>query len=122
MSTKLFFAIVLTSILFSSCGSGPESVREIRDTCVVAYNQGGQYVFNKAIVWTHVGRKFKSDSGLDAEMGTIQQFALRLPTIKADSIMDSVTHRLLRINDRYSPTFLPDSLTHYLHIIDTLHN
>jgi hypothetical protein len=113
---------VVVLVLFS-CNSGAKSSTNASklDTCVVAYNQNGQYTFNKAIVWTHSGRKFKSDSGLDAEIGTITQFALRLPTTKSDSIIDSTTHKLIRVKDSYSPTFLADSLSKYIHIIDTLH-
>jgi hypothetical protein len=119
MKSFLFFAVLLTSILFSSCGKAPKAIKETRDTVVCAYNQGGQYLFNKAIVWTHVGRKFKSDSGLDAEMGPVTQFALRLPTSKADSIRDSTTHSW-RVKDSYPIVFLADSLSKYIHIIDTL--
>jgi|SRR5580693_7689160 hypothetical protein len=90
------------------------------DTAIVAYNNGGQYLFNKAIVWTHMGRKFKSDSGLAAEQAQITQFSLRLPTTKADSSMDSATHKWL-VKDSYSPIFLSDSLSKYIHIIDTIH-
>jgi hypothetical protein len=58
---------------------------------------------------------------LQAEMGQITQFSLRLPTTKSDSIIDSATHRLIRVKDSYPIAFLPDSLSHYIHIIDTLH-
>jgi hypothetical protein len=107
-------------VVIFSCNSTPKQINRT-DTVIVAYNQNGQYIFNKAIVWTHMGRKFKSDSGLEAEIGVIQQFALRLPTVKSDSVVDTVTHKLIRINDQYPIVFLPDSLSHYLHIIDTLH-
>jgi hypothetical protein len=117
---KLSSLLVLGVLMFSACNSSSPHL-DRRDTAIVAYNQNGQYIFNKAIVWTHYGRKFKSDSGLDAEMGQITQFSLRLPTSKSDSIMDSTHHKLLRVNDSYPPTFLPDSLSHYIHIIDTLH-
>jgi hypothetical protein len=113
-----YFSFAFLFIAFSACNQSPK-VRETRDTCVVAYNQGGQYLFNKAIVWTHMGRKFKSDSGLEAEQGIITQFALRLPTSKTDSIRDSTTHSW-RVKDSYPIVFLADSLSKYIHIIDTL--
>jgi hypothetical protein len=119
---RYFFVFLLVSIigLISGCNSSNSSVNRL-DTFVVAYNQQGQYLFNKAVAWTHVGRKFVSDSGLQATMGPIQQFKLRLPTTKADSVIDSTTHKLLRIKDSYPVDFLPDSLSKYIHIIDTLH-
>ena len=116
------FSVIAAVLLFAfSACQHPVSRVETRDTCVVAYNQGGQYLFNKAIVWTHIGRKFKSDSGLDAEMGPVTQFALRLPTTKADSSMDNTTHSW-RVKDSYPAVFLSDSLSKYIHIIDTLHS
>src|ERR1700743_3319028 len=110
-----YLSLAVVVLVFFSCQHPAVNSSKL-DTCVVAYNQNGQYVFNKAIVWTHSGRKFKSDSGLDAEIGTITQFALRLPTSKADSIMDSTGKKLLRINDSYPPVFLADSLSKYIHI------
>jgi hypothetical protein len=112
--------LALIALSFASCGTAPK-VSSRQDTVIVAYNQGGQYLFNKAIVWTHMGRKFKSDSGLDAEQGIITQFALRLPTSKTDSIRDSTTHSW-RIKDSYPIVFLADSLSKYIHVIDTLHS
>jgi len=114
-------SVLLAAVVLFSCGSKQSHVNQT-DTVICAYNQNGQYLFNKAIVWTHTGRKFKSDSGLDAEIGVVTQYQLRLPTTKADSIIDSTTHKLIRIKDSYSGVFLPDSLSHYIHIIDTLHS
>jgi hypothetical protein len=117
---KSFFPVLaLIALSFASCGTAPK-VSSRQDTVIVAYNQGGQYLFNKAIVWTHMARKFKNDSGLEAEQGIITQFALRLPTSKTDSIRDSTTHSW-RVKDSYPIVFLADSLSKYIHIIDTLH-
>jgi hypothetical protein len=91
------------------------------DTAIVAYNQNGQYIFNKAIVWTHMGYRLLSDSTPGTKYEAITQFALRLPTSKGDSVIDSVNHKLIRVKDSYPISFLPDSLSKYIHIIDTLH-
>lgn len=115
---KHLLLLVVAGIVWG-CGAGPKSVNRI-DTGVVGYNQQGQYLFNKAIWWTHIGRKFKNDSGLEAEMGQITQFKLRLPTSRADSTRDTLTHKWI-IKDSYPVDFLPDSLSKYIHIIDTLH-
>ena len=117
-----YLSLAVVVLVLFSCNSGAKSTnRDTKDTVVVAYNQNGQYLFNKAVVWTHSGRKFKSDSGLEAEIGTVTQFKLRLPTSKSDSIMDSTGKKLLRVNDSYPPVFLADSLSKYIHIIDTIH-
>jgi hypothetical protein len=117
---KYLALFLLATVVNYSCNSGPKPTNTT-DTCIVAYNQNGQYLFNKALVWTHMGRKFVSDSGLQAEMGQITQFALRLPTTKSDSIMDSTGKKLIRVKDSYPQVYLPDSLSKYIHIIDTLH-
>jgi hypothetical protein len=111
---------IFASILNYSCGNTPKNINRL-DTVVVAYNQAGQYTFNKAIVWTHIDRRFKNAKDLDAVMTEVQQFAIRLPTSKADSSMDSTTHKWI-VKDSYPIVFLPDSLSKYLHVIDTLHS
>ena len=117
MKQFLGLAIVLTVF---GCHSTPPNAVDHRDTVIVAYNSGG-WTFNKAIAWTHTQRTWVGDSGLDAKMEVVTQFALRLKPLKGDSIIDSATHRLLRVTERYQPTFLPDTLSHYIHILDTLH-
>lgn len=119
---RKFSVVALLFITFSSCQNSTVHVKEKIDTVVVAYIENGHWRFNKAIAWTHLGRTFVSDSGLEAKEGPVTQMRLLLPSMKSDSMMDSVKHLLISITERYQPLFLSDTLTHYLHILDTLHS
>lgn len=117
---SLSLVLVVLVVLFG-CGSTANSKLNRTDTLVCAYVENGNWRFNTAKVWTHMGRKFKDDSTLAAETGLIQQISLQVPPVKADSIMDTVSHKLLKIIPRYASP-LPDSLNHYVHLLDTLHH
>jgi hypothetical protein len=113
-------AIIIVGVVVNIHKSSSQKIGNHFDTCIVAYNQNGAWIFNKAIAWTHMGYKLLSDSTPGTKYQAITQFALRLPTSKTDSVTDSTSHKLLRIKDSYPVAFLPDSLSHYIHILDTL--
>ena len=117
---KLFSLIFISLIALSSCQNDRNASVNETDTCVVAYIDQGSWRFNTAQIWAKTDRKWAKDSGLDAEMAVVRQIRLQLTPVKSDSIMDSVKHSLLKVIPRYGLP-LPDSLTHYIHILDTLH-
>ena len=115
LSFTALMGIVLTSCQHPYKKKTPEKI----DYVIVAYQENGTvWRFNTAVRRQAMGRKFLSDSGLDAKEDYLTTFRLGLQPIKADSITDS-THKLLRINRRYTPQYLPDSLSHYIHILDS---
>jgi hypothetical protein len=116
-----YFSLLVILVMFGCGGSGGGSKKVDRvDTMVAAYVENGNWRFNTAKVYTHMGRKFKDDSTLAAENGVVQQISLQLPPVKADSIMDTVSHKLLKIIPRYGLP-IADSLNKYVHLLDTLH-
>ena len=118
---KLAF-LALALVAFSACHQPVHKFTQKIDTVVVAYKQDGtRWMLNLAIRKQYYGRKFMSDSGLDAKMENITVFRLRLPVVKSDSLYDSVRHSLLNVRVRYQEDFLSDTLTHYIHLLDSLH-
>lgn len=125
MKQLLVFGLILLAVagftfLAVNCHHNTAAPKEKIDTVVVAYKVGGSgWQLNMAIRKQYYGRKFLSDSGLDAKIDYISAFRLKINPVKSDSVYDSINHALLKVNPRYMPDYLPDTLSHYIHVLDS---
>lgn len=117
---RILSLAALVGIVLTSCQHPHSKQVEKIDTVVIVYRDNiVGWRLNTAIRKQYMGRKFVADSGLDAKEAYISVFRLQLPALKVDSIVDSTSHKLLRINPRYQEQWLPDSLSHYITLLDS---